>query len=264
MMPPGTSNLKNIKTQPSAPGPNPTMNTTLEFQLPLPTDSLFCPKMQCFVYDNIFAGWTQPLIGVFTLPIGDLMDSLYYEQEKELNAISEICEELKAIASGEKQVVPDLGQSKHDIAALVAGKHVADAGGNINDAEVYSDEEGLFTTQPGDAPNYSLNDSDRKSMEKAKKKQAKAFKGAENESDLKESFGVNEDVEEQIEEARASDNLNRIKTAKSLLLNQVANAELNQQYGDNNADGKIERDASGMQATSGLAMVQKGKKAAYA
>lgn len=79
MMPPGTGNLKNIKTQPSAPGPNPTMNTTLEFQLPLPTDSLFCPKMQCMVYDNIFSGWSQPIIGVFTLPIGELMDALYYE-----------------------------------------------------------------------------------------------------------------------------------------------------------------------------------------
>lgn len=45
-------------------------------------------------------------------------------------------------------------------------------------------------------PNFSLNDSDRKKMNKAKKKQAKAFKGTENESDLKESFGVNEDVED--------------------------------------------------------------------
>lgn len=80
--------------------------------------------MQCMVYDNIFAGWSQPLIGVFTLPIGDLMDALYYEREKELTAISDINEALEKILSGEVQVVPDLGQSKLDLAAMVAGKAV--------------------------------------------------------------------------------------------------------------------------------------------
>ena len=37
--------LDNIKTQPSAPGPNPTINTLLEFKIPLPDDPLFCPRL---------------------------------------------------------------------------------------------------------------------------------------------------------------------------------------------------------------------------
>lgn len=96
-------------------------------------------------------------------------------------------------------------------------------------------------------------------MNKAKKKQAKAFKGTENESDLKESFGVNEDVEDQIETLREEDQLNRIKTLKSQLMNQVQDAEIAQQYG-----GDMEEDGEIMQATSGLAQAGKGKKNAYA
>jgi hypothetical protein len=41
------SSLENIKTQPGAAGPNPTINTLIKFTLPLPTDSLFCPRLSC-------------------------------------------------------------------------------------------------------------------------------------------------------------------------------------------------------------------------
>ena len=39
--------LENIKTQPSAAGANPTINTLIKFGLPLPKDPLFCPKLAC-------------------------------------------------------------------------------------------------------------------------------------------------------------------------------------------------------------------------
>lgn len=122
-----------------------------------------------------------------------------------MDKINEICTELKKILDGEVTVVPDLGQSRYDVAGLVVGKAIEDAGGNIGDAEVYSDEEGIFTTQDENAPNYSINESDRKVMNKAKKKQGKAVKGTENESDLRESFVVNEEVEDQIIEANTED-----------------------------------------------------------
>ncbi len=43
--------MSNIQTLPSAPGPNPTINTTIDFSVPMPSDPLFAPKLSCFVHD---------------------------------------------------------------------------------------------------------------------------------------------------------------------------------------------------------------------
>lgn len=43
--------------------------------------------MSCMVYDNIYLGFSQPQIGVFTIPIGDLMFELKKERKEELEAI---------------------------------------------------------------------------------------------------------------------------------------------------------------------------------
>lgn len=68
--------LKNIQTEPKNPGSNPTLNTTLKFSIPLPTNELYCPRLGCTVFDYIFKGWNQPIIGTFVLPIGELMRDL--------------------------------------------------------------------------------------------------------------------------------------------------------------------------------------------
>jgi len=52
------TNLKNLKTDPSAPGANPTINTLMMFMCPLPTDPLYCPRLSCQVYDCIFSGFS--------------------------------------------------------------------------------------------------------------------------------------------------------------------------------------------------------------
>jgi hypothetical protein len=83
LVPPNGPALKNIQTQPIAPGSNPTLNTTMKFNIPLPTDPLYCPKLGCAVYDYIYKGWNQPMIGVFTLPIGQLMLDLIEERQEE-------------------------------------------------------------------------------------------------------------------------------------------------------------------------------------
>jgi len=49
--------VENIKTEPSAPGPDPTLNTLIEFDIELPTDRLYCPRMACRVNDNVMMGW---------------------------------------------------------------------------------------------------------------------------------------------------------------------------------------------------------------
>lgn len=62
--------------------------------VPLPTDPLYCPKLACTVYDYIFKGWNQPMVGVFTLPIGQYMLDLKAERAKETEEIEKINEAL--------------------------------------------------------------------------------------------------------------------------------------------------------------------------
>ncbi len=76
--------LDNIKTQPGPTGPNPTINTTMSFQVNLPIDPLFCPKLVVSVYDYIYMGLNQPIIGSFTIPVGNLIQELREEREREL------------------------------------------------------------------------------------------------------------------------------------------------------------------------------------
>ena len=71
----------------------------MKFQIPLPTDSLYCPKLSCAVYDYIFKGWNQPMIGVFTLDIGKLMNDLKKERMEETEIIEDINKKLKEICA---------------------------------------------------------------------------------------------------------------------------------------------------------------------
>ena len=81
LVPPSVgTNLKNLKTVPKNPGANPTINTLMKFEVPLPTDTLFCPRLSCQAYDTVFAGFSQPIIGNFTIPIGELMVELANER----------------------------------------------------------------------------------------------------------------------------------------------------------------------------------------
>ena len=64
--------------------------------------------MMCTVYDNIFSGFNQPTIGVFTLPIGELMDDLYAEQTREKLKIREILDEMTRIVEN-AEFQPQIG-----------------------------------------------------------------------------------------------------------------------------------------------------------
>ena len=91
MVPPrlGTD-LSNIKTEPKMAGSDPTLNTLIEFSAPLPVKELFCPRMSCSVFDNIAMGLSQPLIGTFVIPIGDLMHALIKERIEETEALENV------------------------------------------------------------------------------------------------------------------------------------------------------------------------------
>lgn len=109
------SALENVKTQPGAPGPNPTINTLIKFSLPLPTDPLFCPRLSCSVHDNIFKGFSQPLMGSFVVPVGDLIHALAEERRTETEAIQHIIDELDKISKGEGVITYNNSTSINDL-----------------------------------------------------------------------------------------------------------------------------------------------------
>lgn len=84
------------------PGTDPTLNTLIEFKAPLPTDQLFCPRMSCSVFDNIAMGLSQPQIGCFVIPIGDLMWDLARERKEESEALAYVVSEIKKMVAGER------------------------------------------------------------------------------------------------------------------------------------------------------------------
>lgn len=102
MVPPALgTNLHNIKTEPKMAGSDPTLNTLLEFNAPLPIDELFCPRLSCVVFDNIAMGLSQPQIGTFVIPVGDLMHALAKERIEETDALEYVVTEVRKIARGE-------------------------------------------------------------------------------------------------------------------------------------------------------------------
>ena len=56
--------VTNVQTEPCA-GADPNINTLLSFSCELPINKLYCPHLTCDVFDYIFIGLAQPLIGTF-------------------------------------------------------------------------------------------------------------------------------------------------------------------------------------------------------
>lgn len=92
--------IENVKTQPGAAGPNPTISSLLQFKVPLPVEKLYQPKLLVTVHDYVFSGFSQPLLGSFTIPLGELVDRLKEERERETLAIINIIQELMKIDVG--------------------------------------------------------------------------------------------------------------------------------------------------------------------
>jgi hypothetical protein len=55
-------------------GSNPNFNAKIKFELPLPENTKYTPSMTCTVFDQVFLGMSQPVIGTFQIPIGSLRD----------------------------------------------------------------------------------------------------------------------------------------------------------------------------------------------
>lgn len=71
--------LNDITTNPIGGGSNPTFASMIKFTAMMPSDEIFCPSLQCAVYDSILFGLSQPLIGNLFFPLG-----LVYQVQKAL------------------------------------------------------------------------------------------------------------------------------------------------------------------------------------
>ena len=99
--------VTNVQTDPNANGPNPNINTMLTFNVQLPEEELYCPSLACDAYDYVYIGKSQPLIGTFSLPIGEIKTE--YEKER----VAELAESDSIIDYLDQQ----LGKSAEDILA---------------------------------------------------------------------------------------------------------------------------------------------------
>ena len=61
-----------MQTKPR-PGSEPNYNTVLEFSAKLPIDKLYRPILPCEIYDCVFFGASQPLIGTLNIDLGKVI-----------------------------------------------------------------------------------------------------------------------------------------------------------------------------------------------
>jgi len=69
--------IRNVQTQPGEPGPSPNLNAIIKFDCMIPRDPMYSPSLsvsirQCSVYDCLFMGMSQPLLGSFSVHLGEL------------------------------------------------------------------------------------------------------------------------------------------------------------------------------------------------
>ena len=102
--------VENIKTTPGDKGANPNINTVISFLMKLPADEIYCPVLQCDVYDYIYKGVGQPLLGSFSIPIGEVQDRIVLNQKKEIEESEFYIRELKKVLENSKMLT-DLDRS---------------------------------------------------------------------------------------------------------------------------------------------------------
>ena len=73
----------------------------------LPSGALYCPSLSCDVYDYIFKGLSQPLLGTFSISIGEIIEQTKYDQMMELEESDKIIKELKKILNSNSEVKVD-------------------------------------------------------------------------------------------------------------------------------------------------------------
>lgn len=102
--------MADVTTNPGDTGPNPNINTTISFTMKLPSNSLFCPKLTCYVYDYVYSlGWSgsQPLIGTFSINLGTILDETLKIQKEKIDEANSIKKALMAALEGRDTLEAD-------------------------------------------------------------------------------------------------------------------------------------------------------------
>jgi hypothetical protein len=86
--------VTNITTEPNQHGPNPNINTCINFMVQLPEEEIYCPALACDVYDYLMAGLSQPLLGTFSIPVGEIKCQYEKDTRAELLEARKILEGL--------------------------------------------------------------------------------------------------------------------------------------------------------------------------
>lgn len=90
--------IDNVYTQPTCKGPNPTIRTTVQFEVQMPSDPTFLPRMTCEVFDNVLIGVrNQPSIGTFTLKLGDYVQEARQKYTHEVERATKLVEQVKEV-----------------------------------------------------------------------------------------------------------------------------------------------------------------------
>jgi hypothetical protein len=63
----------------------------------LPNDPLYCPVLSCTVYDNIFKSFLQPMIGVYSIPIGKFIHEKKQQRKEEIEKFEFLISELEKV-----------------------------------------------------------------------------------------------------------------------------------------------------------------------
>mmetsp|Transcript_26555 Transcript_26555/g.23533 ORF Transcript_26555/g.23533 Transcript_26555/m.23533 type:complete len:547 (-) Transcript_26555:46-1686(-) len=79
-----------IRTEPLDSGPNPNILSVINLELNLPEKLEYCPAMSCAVFDFIFRGMGQPLLGNFSIPLAKYIKKSRDKMDKELKELNQL------------------------------------------------------------------------------------------------------------------------------------------------------------------------------
>mmetsp|Transcript_40372 Transcript_40372/g.52911 ORF Transcript_40372/g.52911 Transcript_40372/m.52911 type:complete len:142 (+) Transcript_40372:2403-2828(+) len=113
--------VTNVSTDPNAPGANPNINTMLTFNVQLPIEELYCPSLACDVYDYVFMGMSQPLIGTFSIPVGKIKTKTEKKRAEDHRTMDDILEFLRG------QIVKDAQTLNRESSEMRSKSQLSDA-----------------------------------------------------------------------------------------------------------------------------------------
>ena len=104
--------VTNVQTDPNACGPNPNINTMLTFNVQLPIEELYCPSLSCDCYDYVFMGFSQPLIGTFSIPVGAIKTKTEKRRVEALQIMDEVLDFLRGQINKSGDALAEEAKSK--------------------------------------------------------------------------------------------------------------------------------------------------------